>query len=130
MSGGKKTEKDWVVSDTDEQLLLFTPFMSMLKLHTIQVRLLSFLLSYGSNDTIMADRNPLPAQITSVKDEDDEIMRPKVLKLFTNRPHNLGFDDAEGETPTQLIELTEKDWNAERVVENNEDEFCSARFIL
>lgn len=37
LSGGKKTEKDWVVSDTDEQLLLFTPFMSMLKLHTLQV---------------------------------------------------------------------------------------------
>lgn len=39
LGGGKKTEKDWVVSDTDEQLLLFTPFMSMLKLHTLQVRL-------------------------------------------------------------------------------------------
>lgn len=38
LSGGKKTEKDWVVSDTDEQLLLFTPFMSMIKLHTLQVR--------------------------------------------------------------------------------------------
>lgn len=38
LSGGKKTEKDWVVSDTDEQLLLFTPFMSMVKLHTLQVR--------------------------------------------------------------------------------------------
>lgn len=38
-------------------------------------------------------------------------MRPKVLKLFTNRPHNLGFDDAEGEAPTQLIELKEADWN-------------------
>lgn len=37
LSGGKKTEKDWVVSDTDEQLLLFTPFMAMLKLHTLQV---------------------------------------------------------------------------------------------
>lgn len=37
LSGGKKTEKDWVVSDTDEQLLLFMPFMSMLKLHTLQV---------------------------------------------------------------------------------------------
>lgn len=34
----KKAEKDWVVSDTDEQLLLFTPFMSVLKLHTLQVR--------------------------------------------------------------------------------------------
>lgn len=42
LSGGKKAEKaekDWVVSDTDEQLLLFMPFMSMLKLHTLQVRL-------------------------------------------------------------------------------------------
>lgn len=39
LGAGKKSEKDWVVSDTDEQLLLFTPFMSMVKLHTLQVRL-------------------------------------------------------------------------------------------
>ncbi|ROV94586.1 hypothetical protein VPNG_09179 [Cytospora leucostoma] len=87
LSGGKKTEKDWVVSDTDEQLLLFTPFMSSVKLHTLQ--------------------------ITSVKDDDEEVLRPKVVKLFTNRPHNLGFEDAEGEVPTQLIELSEKDWNSD-----------------
>lgn len=31
------TEKDWVESDTDEQLLLFTPFNSAVKLHTLQV---------------------------------------------------------------------------------------------
>jgi hypothetical protein len=37
LSSGKMAEKDWVVSDTDEQLLLFTPFMSMVKLHTLQV---------------------------------------------------------------------------------------------
>lgn len=37
LSGGKMAEKDWVVSDTDEQLLLFTPFMSSVKLHTLQV---------------------------------------------------------------------------------------------
>lgn len=37
LSGGKKTEKDWVVSDTDVQLLLFMPFMSIVKLHTLQV---------------------------------------------------------------------------------------------
>lgn len=30
-------EKDWVESDTDEQLLLFIPFNSASKLHTIQV---------------------------------------------------------------------------------------------
>lgn len=48
LSGGKNTEKDWVVSDTDEQLLLFAPFMSMVKLHTIQV-CLPVLLLYNSD---------------------------------------------------------------------------------
>ena len=38
LSGGKTTTKDWVESDTDEQLLLFMPFQSVLKLHTLQVR--------------------------------------------------------------------------------------------
>lgn len=30
-------EKDWIETDTDEQLLLYTPFNSAIKLHTIQV---------------------------------------------------------------------------------------------
>jgi hypothetical protein len=30
-------EKDWVESDTDEQLMLFMPFNSAVKLHTLQV---------------------------------------------------------------------------------------------
>jgi hypothetical protein len=30
--------KDWVESDTDEQLMLFIPFLSTLKVHTLQVR--------------------------------------------------------------------------------------------
>ena len=37
LSGGKGSDKDWVESDTDEQLMLFVPFQSMLKLHTLQV---------------------------------------------------------------------------------------------
>ena len=40
-------------------------------------------------------------------------MRPRTIKLFTNKAHNLGFDEAEDMSATQLIELTEKDWNAE-----------------
>lgn len=36
-TGAKVAAKDWVESDTDEQLLLFMPFQSMLKLHTLQV---------------------------------------------------------------------------------------------
>ncbi len=34
---GSSDKKDWVESDTDEQLMLFIPFHSMLKIHTIQV---------------------------------------------------------------------------------------------
>lgn len=38
-------------------------------------------------------------------------MRPKTIKIFTNRPHNLGFDEAEDINPTQEIEIGENDWN-------------------
>jgi hypothetical protein len=39
LENGKASEgaKDWVESDTDEQLMLFLPFQATLKLHTIQV---------------------------------------------------------------------------------------------
>ncbi|KAI4867575.1 DUF1000-domain-containing protein [Hypoxylon rubiginosum] len=83
-------EKDWIESDTDEQLLLYTPFNSAIKLHTIQI-------------------TSLPP---SDEDDDDVPMRPKTLKLFTNRPHNLGFDDADDIEPTQAIEIGEDDWNS------------------
>lgn len=41
LSNGKAVDskaKDWVVSDTDEQLMLFMPFQSTLKVHSVQVR--------------------------------------------------------------------------------------------
>ncbi|KAI0176518.1 DUF1000-domain-containing protein [Hypoxylon sp. FL1284] len=87
------TEKDWVESDTDEQLLLYTPFNSAIKLHTIQI-------------------TSLPPE-DGDDDDDDVPMRPKTLKLFTNRPHNLGFDEADDIEPTQTIEIDEDDWNAD-----------------
>jgi hypothetical protein len=34
---GKSTSKDWVQSGSDDQLLLFIPFQSTIKLHTLQV---------------------------------------------------------------------------------------------
>ncbi len=39
-------------------------------------------------------------------------MRPKTIRLYTNRPHNLGFDEAEDIQPTQEIEISETDWNS------------------
>lgn len=39
-------------------------------------------------------------------------MRPKTIKLFTNRTHNLGFDEADDIDPTQTIEINESDWNS------------------
>ncbi|KAH8167826.1 hypothetical protein CIB48_g449 [Xylaria polymorpha] len=84
-------EKDWVESDTDEQLLLFIPFNSASKLHTIQI-------------------TSLPP--TDSDDDEDAPMRPKTIKLFTNRPHNLGFDEADDIDPTQTIEIGDSDWNS------------------
>lgn len=34
----KADTKDWVESDTDEQLMLFMPFQATLKIHSVQVR--------------------------------------------------------------------------------------------
>lgn len=43
---GKATagkSKDWVESDTDEQIMLFTPFQATLKIHTLQVSLIAYM---------------------------------------------------------------------------------------
>jgi len=79
-----------VESDTDEQLMLFTPFQSTLKIHSIQI----------------TSQPPQP------RDEDDDApTRPKVIRLYTNRPHILGFDEADDVQATQEITLSEKDWD-------------------
>ena len=39
LQNGKAPDtKDWVESDTDEQLMMFLPFQATLKVHTLQVR--------------------------------------------------------------------------------------------
>ena len=87
-AGGKK---DWIESDTDEQLMLFIPFQSTLKLHSLHI-------------------TSIPS---SSSDEDDEApMRPKTLHLFTNRSTVLGFDEADDTPATQKLELKESDWDA------------------
>ncbi|CAK7198659.1 Thioredoxin-like protein 1 [Sporothrix eucalyptigena] len=74
---------DWVESDTDEQLMLFIPLQSNAKLHTLQ--------------------------ITSHPTED--AARPELIKLYSNSPHNLGFDEAEDTLATQEVTIKPTDWN-------------------
>ena len=96
----QETNKDWVESDTDEQLMLFVPFRAILKVHTLQ--------------------------ITSIppKESDDEIpMRPKTLKIYSNRPNNLGFEEADDMAETQMIELSEGDWDEKTGTANVELRF-------
>ena len=43
LKGKAATEKkDWVESDTDEQLMMYLPFQSLLKVHTLQVSIISY----------------------------------------------------------------------------------------
>jgi hypothetical protein len=39
-------------------------------------------------------------------------MRPKTIHFYINRPHILGFEEAEDIPPTQSITLEEKDWDS------------------
>lgn len=79
--------KDWIQSDTDEQLMLFIPFQSTMKLHSIH--------------------------ITSIPQPEDEepSMRPKTLQLYSNKSTVLGFDEAESTPAVQTIELKQSDWD-------------------
>jgi hypothetical protein len=87
-----KTEIDWVASDTDAQLMLFVPFQSTLKVHSI------YITSFAIRD--------------EDEDDDDIPARPRRIEIYTNRSHNLGFDEAEDIPATQTIELTPESWDA------------------
>ena len=87
LSKGASDDKDWIESETDEQLMLFMPFQSTLKVHSLH--------------------------ITSCPPANDEdISRPKSIHLYINRSNVLGFDEADGITPTQAITLDESSWDA------------------
>ena len=38
-------------------------------------------------------------------------MRPEEIKLFTNKPRNMDFDEADNEQETQAVTLSSEDWN-------------------
>ncbi|KAF5708887.1 thioredoxin 1 [Fusarium mundagurra] len=91
LGNGKGTAKDYVQSGADDQLLLYIPFQSIVKLHTLQ--------------------------LTSLPPKDDEdVMRPGNIHLYINRTHNLDFNEADDTEPTQAIEISPDDWNEEGTV--------------
>jgi hypothetical protein len=87
---GKDGAADWVESDTDEQLMLFIPFKSTLKVHSLHITSLP------------------PAD----GEDDDEVpMRPRTIHLYTNRSHVLGFDEADDIPPVQTVTIESGDWD-------------------
>ncbi|KAF9886400.1 hypothetical protein FE257_011545 [Aspergillus nanangensis] len=81
---------DWIESDTDEQLMLFIPFQSRLKVHSLQI-------------------TSLPP--TDDEDDDETPMRPKTIQLYSNRSHVLGFDEADDIPAVQTVTLDAQDWD-------------------
>ncbi|ORY11194.1 PITH domain-domain-containing protein [Clohesyomyces aquaticus] len=88
-AAGSEGKKDWVESDVDEQLMLYLPFTASLKIHTIH----------------------FTSCLPKSEDDEDIPMRPKTIHLYTNRQHNLGFEEAEDIPATQTIELKASDWD-------------------
>lgn len=70
--------------------MIYIPFQSTLRIHTLHVT---------SNPTDTED--------------DEQPSRPKVIKVFVNRPKILSFDDGDSMEATQEITLSEKDWDAQ-----------------
>lgn len=89
--GKSNGSKDWVESDTDEQLMLYVPFQSTLKVHSLHITSLP------------------PAE----SEDDEEVpMRPRTISLYTNRSHVLGFDEAEDIPAVQTVEIKAEDWDS------------------
>lgn len=80
--------RDWIQSDTDEQLMMYIPFQSTLKVHTLQLT-------------------------SCISPENDNIMRPRTVHIYLNRTNLLAFDETESITATQTITLEESDYDKE-----------------
>ncbi|KAL8827068.1 MAG: hypothetical protein Q9191_003409, partial [Dirinaria sp. TL-2023a] len=91
----KEGVKDWVESDTDEQLMLFIPFRATLKIHSLQI----------------TSKPQIPSEVDT--EAADIPMRPRTIQVYTNRAHVLGFEEAEDVPATQSITLRPSDWSAE-----------------
>ncbi|KAJ6258803.1 Nephrocystin-3 [Drechslerella dactyloides] len=80
-------KSDFVVSDVDEQLMIFIRFISPVKVFSLQFTSFRY-----------------------INEDDDEVSRrPKTIKLYVNAPQILDFEDSVD--PTQELEIGEKDWD-------------------
>lgn len=86
---------DWVESDTDEQLMLYVPFQSSIKVHSLHITSL-----------------PPSSDDDDDDDDDERPMRPKTLRLYVNRSQVLGFDEAEDIPPVQEVTIQPEDYDA------------------
>lgn len=103
---GNGSAKDWVESGADDQLLLFIPFQSSIKLHTLQVGLCVLAIPTAIANSF--------TQLTSLPPKGQEdVSRPEVIRLYINRTQNMDFGEADETEPTQAITLTADDWNAD-----------------
>lgn len=89
--GKAEGQADWVESDTDEQLMLYIPFNSTLKVHSLQVTSIP------------------PADGDA--DDDETPMRPRNVHIYKNTSHVLGFDEADGIPAVQKVEIKPGDWD-------------------
>ena len=69
LNNGKGTSKDWVQSGSDDQLLLYVPFQSIAKLHTLQVMNSCSCLSRDCTNT-QSRLHPYHLQKTKAKSQD------------------------------------------------------------
>ena len=90
-STGDAGAKDWVESDSDEQLMLYLPFMARVRVHTLLLTSLPSA-SNGGNDEVPK--------------------RPRTVHLYLNPARTLGFEEAEGMAPVQALTLRPDDWDA------------------
>lgn len=91
-AGAGETKKDWIESDTDEQLMLYIPFQATLKIHTLHI-------------------TSLPPKPSQGEARDEIPMKPKTIQIYSNRAHVLGFEEAEDIPATQAITLSPQDWD-------------------
>ncbi|OKL56543.1 hypothetical protein UA08_08283 [Talaromyces atroroseus] len=94
---GEEQQKDWVESDTDEQLMVYIPFNSTLKVHTLHITSLPPTTNSEEEDG---------------ENEDELPMRPKTLRLYVNRATILGFEEAEDIDPVQTVSIAPEDWDS------------------